>query len=59
MGSQGWQKMHQDPLNTPFEVWCTKIAPKLKNTVFPRIVSALEKFPQHLLHKSKVNVETI
>ena len=24
-------QMRQDPLNTPFEVWCTKIAPKLKN----------------------------
>ena len=29
--SQGWQKMHQDPLNMPVEVWCAKIAPKLKN----------------------------
>ena len=27
-GSQGCQKMCQDPLNTPFEVWCPKIAPK-------------------------------
>jgi hypothetical protein len=25
------QKMRQGPLNTPFEVWCAKIAPKLKN----------------------------
>jgi hypothetical protein len=24
--------MRQDPLNMPFEVWCAKIAPKLKNT---------------------------
>ena len=30
-GSQGCQKMHQDPLNMPFEVWCANIAPKLKN----------------------------
>ena len=30
-GSQGYQKMHQDPLNMPVEVWCAKIAPKLKN----------------------------
>ena len=31
-GSQGCQKMPQDPLNLPVEVWCAKIAPKLKNT---------------------------
>ena len=34
MWAQGphWcQKMRQDPLNMPFEVWCAKIAPKLKN----------------------------
>ena len=30
-GSQGCQKIRQDPLNMPVEVWCTKIAPKLKN----------------------------
>ena len=30
-GSQGCQKMRQDLLNMPFEVWCTNIAPKLKN----------------------------
>ena len=30
-GSQGCQKMSQGPLNMPFEVWCDKIAPKLKN----------------------------
>ena len=30
-GSQGCQKMRQGPLNTPFEVWSAKIAPKLKN----------------------------
>ena len=30
-GSQGGQKMGQDPLNMPFEVWCANIAPKLKN----------------------------
>ena len=30
-GSQGCQKMCQDPLNMPVEVWCAKIAPKLKN----------------------------
>ena len=29
-GPQGCQKMRQEPLNTPFEVWCAKIAPKLK-----------------------------
>ena len=28
---QGCQKMHQDPLNMPVEVWWTKIATKLKN----------------------------
>ena len=28
---QGCQKMRQDPLNTPFEVWCAKIAPRLKS----------------------------
>ena len=28
-GSQGCQKMRQDPLNMPVEVWCAKIAPKL------------------------------
>ena len=30
-GSQGCQKMPQDPVNMPVEVWCAKIAPKLKN----------------------------
>ena len=30
-GCQGCQKMHQDLLNMLFEVWCAKIAPKLKN----------------------------
>jgi hypothetical protein len=30
-GSQGCQKMCQGPLNTPFEIWCDKITPKLKN----------------------------
>ena len=30
-GSLGCQKMRQDPLNTPFEVWSANIAPKLKN----------------------------
>ena len=30
-GSLGCQKMRQGPLNTPFEVWSAKIAPKLKN----------------------------
>jgi hypothetical protein len=30
-GSQGCQKMHQDPLNMPVEVWYAKIAPKLRN----------------------------
>ena len=30
-GSQGCQKMCQDPLNMPIEVWCAKIAPNLKN----------------------------
>ena len=30
-GSQGCQKKCQDPLNMPVEVWCAKIAPKLKN----------------------------
>ena len=30
-GSQGCQKMRQDPLNMPFEVWCANIATKLKN----------------------------
>ena len=30
-GSQGCQKMRQDPLNMPVEVWRAKIAPKLKN----------------------------
>jgi hypothetical protein len=29
--SQGCQKMHQDPLNMSVEVWCAKVAPKLKN----------------------------
>jgi hypothetical protein len=29
--SQGCQKMRQEPLNMPLEVWCAKIAPKLKN----------------------------
>ena len=38
-GPQGCQKMRQDPLNMPCEVWCANIAPKLKkkgskNTVF-------------------------
>ena len=28
--SQGCQKMRQDPLNMPVEVWRAKIAPKLK-----------------------------
>ena len=30
-GSQGCQKMGQEPLNMPVEVWCANIAPKLKN----------------------------
>ena len=30
-GSQGCQKMRQDPLNMQQEVWCAKIAPNLKN----------------------------
>ena len=30
-GSLQCQKMRQGPLNTPFEVWCANIAPKLKN----------------------------
>ena len=30
-GSQGCQKMRQDPLNLPHEVWRTNIALKLKN----------------------------
>ena len=30
-GSQGCQKMRQDPLNMPGKVWCAKIAPKLNN----------------------------
>ena len=30
-GSQGCQKMRQDPLNMPVEVCYTKITPKLKN----------------------------
>ena len=30
-GSQGCQKMPQDLVNMPVEVWCAKIAPKLKN----------------------------
>ena len=30
-GSQGCQKMCQDSLNMLVEVWCAKIAPKLKN----------------------------
>ena len=30
-GPQWCQKMRQDPLNMPFEVWCANIAPKLKN----------------------------
>ena len=30
-GSQGCQKIGQDPLNMPYEVWCANIAPKLKN----------------------------
>ena len=30
-GSQGCQKIRQDPLKMPVEVWCAKIAPKLKN----------------------------
>ena len=30
-GSQGCQKMRQDPLNMPCEVWCANIALKLKN----------------------------
>ena len=29
-GPQGCQKMCQDPLNTPFEVWCAKIAPQIE-----------------------------
>ena len=30
-GSLGCQNVRQGPLNTQFEVWCTNIAPKLKN----------------------------
>ena len=30
-GSLECQKVRQGPLNTPFEVWCANIAPKLKN----------------------------
>jgi hypothetical protein len=29
--SLGCQKKCQGPLNTPFEVWCANVAPKLKN----------------------------
>ena len=29
--SNGYQKMRQDLLNMQVEVWCTKVAPKLKN----------------------------
>ena len=29
--SQGCQKMPKDPVNMPVDVWCAKIAPKLKN----------------------------
>ena len=35
-GSQGCQKIRQDPLKMPLEVWCAKIAPKrhkLKKTI--------------------------
>ena len=35
-GSLGCQKMRQGPLNKPFEVWCTSIAPKSKN-IFKKI----------------------
>ena len=27
-GSQGCQKMRQDPLNMPYEVWCANIIPE-------------------------------
>ena len=30
-GSLGCQKVCHGPLNTPFEIWCANIAPKLKN----------------------------
>ena len=30
-GVRGVSKGVPDPLNTPFEVWCANIAPKLKN----------------------------
>jgi hypothetical protein len=30
-GPKGCQKMRLHPLNTPFEVWCAKIDPKLQN----------------------------
>ena len=30
-GSQGCQNVRQYPRNMPVEVWCAKIAPKLKN----------------------------
>ena len=30
-GCQGCPKIPQDPVNMPFEAWCAKIGPKLKN----------------------------
>ena len=49
--SQGCQKMCQDPLNMPFEVWCANIAPerhKLRKTV--RIGKKMSKITCFLRH---------
>ena len=40
-GSQGCQKMHQDPLNMPFEVWCANIA--LERHKFWKIIKIRKK----------------
>ena len=47
---QGCQKMRHDPLNTLFEVWCAKIAPKLKNIQkSPRKQGFFDIFPSILM----------
>jgi hypothetical protein len=33
-GCQGCQKMRQDPLNMPFEIWCAKIAQRYFDILF-------------------------
>ena len=59
-GSQGCQKMHQDPLNSNLEVWCANMDPKLKKlqkTV--KIETKLSKIMQFRVHISAPNLQNL